>query len=444
MKVRVNVFFAAILFVAISFSPPFSSNASADDLQKIFDLLTSPKKETSKTPSDSQGKQTQGGLPDLFNIFKKQSAPQPASAAGKQKGYLTDALKDVDVGKEIEAKTVVLEKQLEKVFVKIRTYQAMNGAIWLSLGKSYKSLVNDLESFDKKGSSSVDSFIRQTKVKQNQQMELIGQVTLDASAGLSDSSETIQLNQKKNQQLREAVKYMIDSNPIVGCAFGDVINRQNAALDSLLNSYMQRLSQITQFQITASEIFANMAREFKSAEMEMRKAIDVFNEQSALVSLKAAEHMDILYARARELRTITKDSKQGTLYALLDNMPKVTPLLDEIQRLNGVYSSFQQLRAKLASQSAQINSLCQASGAEIQNSSQDLGEIGASFQQMWAGQVAEIRKIAKQRQVQVKDLSKVLKEEEKKNKALASKRSKKQEQQIKEMANDTFGEPIFE
>ena len=237
---------------------------------------------------------------------------------------------------------------------------------------------------------------------------------------------------------------MIDSNPIVGCAFGDVINHQNVALDSLLNSYMQRLSQITQFQITASKIFANMSSEFKAAEVEMRKAIDVFNEESALVTAKAAEHMDILYARARELRTITKDSKQGTLFALLDNMPKVTPLIEEIQRLNGVYSSFRQLRDKLASQSAQINSLCHASSVEIQNSSQDLREIGASFHQMWAGQVTEIRKIAKQRRVQVKDLSKVLKEEEEKNKALASKRSRKQEQQIKKMANDTFGEPIFE
>jgi hypothetical protein len=66
------------------------------------------------------------------------------------------------------------------------------------------------------------------------------------------------------------------------------------------------------------------------------------------------------------------------------------------------------------------------------------------FRTTWANQVVEIRRVAEKRRVQVKDLSKVLKEEEAKNKALAAKRSKEQENRVKEMANNTFGGPVFD
>ncbi len=433
--------FPAVVCVAfLSWFPAFSRPCVASDLDKIFDLLTKPPKEESNKPAG--GSQNQLGLPQLFQIFNKQSAP--AAPSGQPKGFLTDALKDVDLGKQIEAKTVELERQLEKVFMKIRAYQAMNGAIWLSLGKNYNALVKDLKSFEQKKASSVNEFINQTKTKQYQHMELVGQVTLDASAGLGETSETIQLNHKKNQKLREAVKYMIDQNPIVGCAFGDVIDNQNVALDSLLDSYMKRLSQITEYQMTASEIFANISTEFKVAEVEMRKAIDVFNEESGLLSVKAVEHMDILYAQATELKQISKASTGGDLYTALTILPKVPSLLEEINRLTGVYSQFKELREKLARQSVQINCLCEDSGAEIERSSKDLRDIGAGFRTTWANQVVEIRKVAEKRRVQVKDLSKVLKEEEAKNKALAAKRSKEQEKRIKEMANNTFGGPVFD
>ncbi len=432
--------FLFVLCVAcLSLSLFFSQQCVASDFGKILDLLTKPPEDAGKP---SGGSQNQQGLPQLFRIFNKQATP--AAPADKPKGFLTDALKDVDLGKEIEANTEALEKQLEKVFMKIRAYQAMNGAIWLSLGKNYNSLVKDLKSFEREKASSVNDFIRQTKVKRNQQMELVGQVTLDASAGLSESSETIELNHKNNQKLREAVKHMIGQNPILGCAFDDVIDNQYVALDSLLSSYMQRLSQITEYQMTASEMFANISKEFKDAEIEMRMAIDVFNEQSGLLSAKAAEHTDILYAQARELKNITNSSNGGDYYTALAVMSEVPSLLDEIQRLTGVYGQFEMLRDKLARQSDQINSLCLASGAEIERSKEDLKDIGASFRKMWGAQVVEIGRIAENRRVQVKDLTKALKEEEKKNKALAVKRSKEQEKQIKELANNTFGGPVFD
>jgi hypothetical protein len=57
--------------------------------------------------------------------------------------------------------------------------------------------------------------------------------------------------------------------------------------------------------------------------------------------------------------------------------------------------------------------------------------------------MVQIKKIANQRKVQTKDLVKALNEEETRNRKVLTKICAKEEQQMKQMANAAFGEPVF-
>jgi hypothetical protein len=115
----------------------------------------------------------------------------------------------------------------------------------------------------------------------------------------------------------------------------------------------------------------------------------------------------------------------------------------EIKRLQGVLNSFNQQRDKLANQSFQIMQICKSSSDEILQSSRDLARINSMCKKMWANQMVQIKEIADQRKVRTKDLVKALNEEESRNRRILNKISETEEQQMKQMANAAFGEPVF-
>jgi hypothetical protein len=400
------------VFLGIAFLFGYSSMAWASDLDKFLKLLNQPRQRP------------------------------PAAHRKNPKGYLDGMVNEMAVTRQIERKSRELERRLQKVFMKIRAYQAIDGAIWVNLGRSYSSLLNDMKAFETTGGGYTDQFIENTREKRTQQMELISHVTLDTASGITDAAETISMNRKKNQNLRAAVKQFIATHQLVGVAFQSAINAQNTALDGLLAAYMDRLSQITSSQLVAAKIYQDISYEFQAAEAQMRAAINTFNQEGALVTVNAAKHLDKLYAMGRELNRMANAAKGDwtvTLYVL----PKIPPMLQELNRLSLILGKFQRARQKLARESVQIRQVCEASAFEIYQSSLDIQQLGTTFQSMWDQQVTEIRRIAAQRKVQVKDLAKVIQDEKRKNESMAAQRSVVETRSMQQMADKAFGGPVF-
>jgi hypothetical protein len=419
----------------------YPSMGLASDLNKLLNVLGGSSRSQKRPPANAGQKQQ--GLQNLLNLFNKPARRPAHSPHRSSKGYLKGMVNEVALTRKIEQKSRELERRLQKVFMKIRAYQAIDGAIWVGLGRSYAALTNDLTALEKTGGAYSGRFIENTRLKQNQQMELMSQVTLDAASGISDAAETISLNHQKNQNLRVAVKQFIATHPLVGVGFKSAINEQNAALDDLLRAYMTRLGRITRSQLVAAKIFQDISREFQAAEGEMRLAIRTFNQEGALVTVQAAKHLDSLYAMARQASKTLQRSK-GDWSVALSLAPKIQSIFQEINRLSLILGKFRKAREKLARESTRIREQCDASALEINQSKHDIQDIGTCFQSMWVQQVAQIHQIAAQRRVQVQDLAGMIRNENQKNQNMASRRSETEAKKMQQMADQAFGGPVFD
>ena len=103
---------------------------------------------------------TGGGEPDAVDdSFDGESEVIVTSS----EDVIARALDQIKIGEKIAAKTVEMENEVAKVFFRIRTYQAMQGAIWFNLGKSYNELRKDLIDLADEGKCTCAEFCRRTK-----------------------------------------------------------------------------------------------------------------------------------------------------------------------------------------------------------------------------------------------------------------------------------------
>ncbi|MEA3333481.1 MAG: hypothetical protein U9Q58_07785, partial [Pseudomonadota bacterium] len=224
---------------------------------------------------------------------------------------IAKALDQVKLGEKIAAKTREMESEVAKVFVRIRTYQAMQGAIWFNIGKSYYELSNDLIDLDRQGGCTCKEFCQRTKQKRISQIRLFNQVEIKSVEGLVDAAETIKLNNKTNLDLRRSVNKIIIKNPLIAFGFTDQIQSQNRSLDSLLKAYTLRIGDIYLAFNSAENTFKKIANDFGQAERDMGTAIKKYNQQSGLVATEATKHVGIMALHAAKLSSLLNDHNRS-------------------------------------------------------------------------------------------------------------------------------------
>ena len=353
---------------------------------------------------------------------------------------LAKALDQIKLAEKIAKKAKELEDEVNKVFVRIRAYQAMQGAIWYNLGKSYYRLQHDLNTLEKKGGCNCQQFCRITKAKRMAQIDLFNQVTIKPCEGLLDTAETIHLNNKTNTNLRLAVREVISHNPPISKAFDEQINRQNRALNNLLKSYASRIGDINLAFLFAERAFKQISKELGRAQKHMSAAIKKFNEQGRLVTIEAVKHAGILAMHIAKLSTLLKE--HNTISSL-QSIAQAYNILKRATRLQRTLTKFSSNYKKFAKQASIIKQAAAQAREEISASGLTIRSLRKKLNQSWARQVAKINKIAKQEKLKVVNLKKEMAVIEKKNRRQTRQMYARLTKKAQQKATKAFGKPVF-
>ncbi len=355
---------------------------------------------------------------------------------------IAKALDQIKLGEKIVAKTREMENQVAKVFVRIRTYQAMQGGIWFNLGKSYYELRNDLLDLDRQGGCSAKEFSRRTKQKRLSQIKLLNQVEIKAADGLADTAETINLNNKTNLNLRRSVSEVISQNPLLAFGFTSQVESQNRSLDNLLQSYSLRVGDIYLAFNAAENTFKKIGKEFGQAEKEMGVAIKKYNEQSKLVAGEATKHVGILALHGAKLSSLLKDHNRS-FWQNIQLAAQVSNLLKRIGKLTHTLNVFSKTRKKFARQSATIREAGSRAREEISASGITIRSLRKKLNKSWDNQIAAIDKAAANEKLKIKNLSQEMAAIEKKNRKQVGRMYAHLHDEAKKKADKAFGKPVF-
>lgn len=355
---------------------------------------------------------------------------------------IAKALDQIKLGEKIAAKTREMEAEVSKVFVRIRAYQAMQGGIWFNIGKSYYGLRQDLLDLDRKGGCTSKEFAQRTKQKRLSQIRLLNQVEIKAAAGLVDTAETINLNNKTNLNLRRSVSDIISGNPLIAFGFTSQVQSQNRALDSLLQSYSSRIGDIYLAFNFAENTFKKVAKEFGQAERDMGAAIKKYNQQSALVAGEATKHIGILALHGAKLSSLLKDHNRS-FWQNIQLAAQVANLLKRIGKLTKTLNQFSKTRKKFAKQSSTIREAGARAREEIEASGITIRSLRKKLNNSWDKQITAINKAAAKEKIKIKNLKLEMAAIEKSNRKQVGRMYAKLHKEAEAKADKAFGKPVF-
>ncbi|MCD6292657.1 MAG: hypothetical protein J7M09_04270 [Deltaproteobacteria bacterium] len=355
---------------------------------------------------------------------------------------MAKALDQIKLGEKIAAKTREMESEVEKVFVRIRTYQAMQGALWFNLGKSYYELRKDLLDLDLKGGCSSKEFCRRTKQKRISQIRLFNQVEIKTVDGLVDAAETIKLNNKTNLNLRRSVNDVIAKNPLLAFGFTEQIQSQNRSLNTLLQAYTIRVGDIYLAFNSAENTFKKIATEFSRAEKDMGAAIKKYNQQSGLVAAEATKHVGIMALHAAKLSALLNDHSRS-FWQNIQLGAQVANILKRVGVLTKTLNQFSKTRKKFARNSATIKEAGARAREEIIASGITIRSLRKKLNQSWNKQISAINKAATKEKLKVKNLKIEMAALEKKNRKQVGRMYAKLHKEAKAKADKAFGKPVF-
>lgn len=355
---------------------------------------------------------------------------------------IAKALDQIKLGEKIAAKTREMEGEVNKVFVRIRTYQAMQGAIWFNLGKSYYELSNDLIDLDRQGGCSCKEFCQRTKQKRISQIRLFNQVEIKTVDGLVDAAETIKLNNTTNLDLRRSVSNVISKNPLIAFGFTKQIESQNRSLDALLQAYTLRVGDIYLAFNSAENTFKKIAVEFSRAEREMGAAIKKYNQQSGLVATEATKHVGIMALHAAKLSALLNDHSRS-FWQNIQLGAQVANLLKRISKLTKTLNQFSKTRKKFARNSATIKEAGARAREEISASGITIRSLRKKLNNSWDKQITAINQAAAKEKLKVKNLKIEMAAIDKKNRKQAGRMYAKLHKEAKVKADKAFGKPVF-
>ena len=379
-----------------------------------------------------------GGSPPTDNAFDSDDGVIVTSG----EDIIAKALDQIKLGEKIAAKTVEMESEVGKVFVRIRAYQAMQGAIWFNMGKGYYQLHRDLKDLDRQGGCSCKDFCKRTQQKRISQIRLLNQIEIKTADGLVDSAETINLNNKTNHNLRRSVSKLITKNPLIATGFTSQIESQNRSLDSLLQAYTTRVGDLYLTLNFAENSFKKISVEFGRAERNMGAAIKKYNQQSGLVTAEATKHVGILALHTAKLTSLLND-RSRSFWQNIQLGAQVANLLKRAAKLSKTLTQFSKTRKKFIRQATTIKEAGAQAREEISASGIAIRSLRKKLNRSWDQQIIKINKTVAKEKLKIKNLKLEMAAIEKRNRKQVGRMYTKIHKEAEEKADKAFGKPVF-
>ena len=361
---------------------PFSNFLNALGGQKQQPQRVQPKRQ--QQPADPFGSFMQG----LFGVPSQQPSNNQKTIAPGTGDPVAHALRQIDVARGIQQKAALLESQVLDVISTIKVYQAVNGAMWLEIGK-HMSAINKLDA--QADAVMVKQFISATQSKRNAYRSALKSVVLNPSADIELTNQTLSANTAKVSRLRQSVAMLVNEQSKAG-SFENLVRQQNIPLDAMMRAYISRIEDVVATMDSATTVFSDMSREYQVAQASMGKAINTFEEQGGQVAVEASKQVAILALEIARMTEIVNGNNDALSIVL--GVVQGVQILQDLNALTETLNTFQGTMDWFDKNSQQILTASQGARQELGMSVQTLQSIRPQLVSSWQSKVATVNKVA--------------------------------------------------
>lgn len=332
---------------------------------------------------------------------QKQAPPAPSGGKTVAPGTgdpIAAALRQIDVAKEIKAKAEALQANVLDVVSTVKVYQAVNGAMWLEIGKQISAL-NKLD--DSADALHVKQFIVATEQKRNAYRSALKSVSLNPSADIAQTNQTLAANTQKVSKLRQSVATLVEAQSAPG-SFDKLVRQQNVPVDDMMKAYIVRIEDTVAAMDAAANVFSDMSREYQAAHANMAKAIQTFQEQGSLYTAEITKQVGILALEVARMTEIV-NQKNNNAFAMILGVVQGVQILSDLQTMTETMQALQNSYDWFDKNSQHILAGSQAARQELVNSVQTLKTIRPKLVASWQVKMKTMGTVAqKERAMSVK------------------------------------------
>ena len=319
---------------------------------------------------------------------------------------LANALRQIDVAEEIQAKAQRLQESVGRVIYTVKLYQALNGGIWYKLGLQ----LNDIYKLNDQAQEGwVREFIAASKAKRISGQNALTYVEINAVDDIKEQNHTISNNNGKIAVLRKSVSAY--ANAVAGQgSFETLVANQNIPLDEMMNAYLTHVEDITATMEGASMVFDDMSYAYENAVGDMDRAIATFNEQSGLVAAEVTKQIGILALEIVHMKNAIDNARDNPFQAIVV-LAQGMSILSDLQKMQSTLSEFNEVKGWFDANSQEILAASRGARQELAASLDTMKTLRPTLTASWERQcVAVSQAAAKLRQETVafeQDLEKV-------------------------------------
>lgn len=381
---------AGCFAIAVGLAPPGAASAEAPPGDRLIpgqaDELLAQAKDPNANPF--------GGL--IEGLFGGGGNSRPSGASSKDASPavggdpIANALKQLDMAREIEAKAVQLEESVGRVIYTVKLYQALNGGIWYRLGMQ----LNDVYKLSCRADVGwVKDFITATQTKRTSGQNALKYVEVNAVDDIVGQSHTIANNNGKIAVLRESVSAYADAVAGPG-TFEKLVADQNAPLDAMMTAYLARIEEITATMDGAALVFADMSRSYMAAVGEMDQAIKTFGEQSELVAGEVTKQIAILALEVINVTSAIDNARSNPFQAILV-LAQGLQIIGDLQKMQETLGRFNETKDWFDAHSLEILTASRGARIELAASIETLKKIHPTLTSSWKRQFGLASQAAK-------------------------------------------------
>jgi len=320
-----------------------------------------------------------GNLLDALTSGGQQQQQQKQGGAQQQStgDPLADALKQIDLSKEIARKAEELQGRLRNVIYTIKLYQALNGGVWYELGRQ----LNEVYKLDAGASDwYVKNFISATRQKRESGQKALHHVEINAVDDLEDQNHAIAANNGKIALLRKSVSAYVNAAGGAG-AFDSLVANQNIPLDALMGAYLQRVGGIMTTMEGAALIFQDMSTAYDRAVGDMNAAIKAFEEQSGLVAAEVAKQAAIIAIQVTNVSQAMNNANDAFTKVMI--ILQATQILTDLASVADTLGTHQETFDWFDANSGAILAASRGARTELQDSMDTLVMLQPALMASW-------------------------------------------------------------
>ena len=304
---------------------------------------------------------------------------------------IANALRQIDMAKEIQAKAVALEDSVANVIYTVKLYQALNGGIWYKLGMQ----LNDIYKLDAQASEQfVKQFVAQTRTKRIAGQNALKFVEINAVDDIKGQNQTISNNNYKVSVLRKSVAAYVGA---LGTrkTFEALVANQNIPLDAMMHAYLTRVADVTATMEGASRVFGGMASAYDRAVVDMDKAIEHFETQGNLVAAEVTKQIGILALEVVNMTNAISNARDNPFAAIMV-LAQGVQILSDLNTMQETLGAFNETKDWFDKNSIEILNGSRGARAELAESIQTMRQIRPALSKSWKRNCTAVSHAAKQ------------------------------------------------